>query len=172
MPGITPALNLPQLKRKGLTWDMGGIRAPYYTPTEVMNEAQPLKFDPAAPLQVLKAQTGDGAKVMGLAMQDVYDESGLGALKGYYFANNTRQPLRQGVKIGVIVGHGFVRVTNIEGVVSANTPVFYDPTTGMLMANGAAGNQIAAMFRENADNTAGNLTTGVLIEHNFPLVTA
>jgi hypothetical protein len=172
MPGITPALNLPQLKRKGLTWDMGGIRAPYYTPTQVMLEAQPLKFDPSAPLQVLTAQAGDGAKVFGLAMQEVYDESGLDRLKGYFFPNDTRQPLRQGVKIGVITGHGFVRVTNIEGVVSANTQVYFNPTTGMLMANGTSGNQISAMFRESADNTANNLTTGVLIEHMFPLVTA
>jgi hypothetical protein len=168
MAGVTPTLNLPKLKRKGISAAFHGIRAPFYTPTEVFGEGQPLKHGTSGQT-VLKPATLEGHLVFGLSLQETYTQSDT-RHKGHHYANDTRQELTPGCKIGVLVGHGFARITSYEGVVNEGDRLYVNPATGKLVASGGAavaGNRLPVVARESGNNTGG---TGkdILIEFDFP----
>jgi hypothetical protein len=177
---MTPTLNLPSLKKKGLTVMShlgGGIRAPFYVPNEVFPEGTVLKLDPAAGRKVIDekyvgvliAGTGDGPKAIGFAMQETYDDTLLGQLQGYRFANDTRQRLGTNEPIGVVVGSGYCETRNYVGVVAAGQKC-YVAVGGKLSAAVVAGNELPAVFETAGDATAGD-PKPVRVRFDFPLST-
>src|SRR5690349_14358370 len=95
--GITPALNLPKLKRKNITVQSNfpSIRTTFYVPLEAIVEGSAVKRDDETnvPGGIRMADTGEGAKVIGLALQNCYGTSALGdqfsQLEMYHFGNDT-----------------------------------------------------------------------------------
>ena len=179
MAGFSPTLNVPHLKRKGLMTLFGGVKAPFYTPSEVFLEGQPLKHDSAGGQKVLKAGSLEGALVFGLALQETYTQSDP-RLKGMRFPNDTRQELSDGVKIGVLMGHGFAQTLNYKGTISEGDQLYYDPADGKLIASGAAavtGNKLPIRARTGSAGTGGTgisvptLPNYITIEFDFPTVT-
>lgn len=140
MAGWTPELNLPTLKRKGLSvypWIGHPIQNPFYKPSEVMPEGAPVKFDTAIDGNIKKCVDGDGAACIGLALQEVYDDSVYGQLQGYNFPNDTRERLASGRPIGVLQGNGFAETINYAGTVGFNSPAYVGPS-GLLVTTGHA----------------------------------
>jgi len=117
MQGFTPAFSRPSRKRKGLVKLFGGISAPWYFTTEVVAEGTPMVLDLVTPDKMNVATTTQGASVAGLALQETYDEAAFGQLKGYHFANDTRQRL-DGNPIGLLMGAGWAATLNYTGAVS------------------------------------------------------
>jgi hypothetical protein len=170
---VIPTLNLPKLKRKGIMAHFGGLRVPFYTPTEVMLEGQPVKLDPAGGSKILKGTAGAtaGAEIMGFSLQETYIQSDA-RHKGHHYPNDTRQEILPGCKIGVLTGHGYMQTINYKGAVTEGGDVYFDPADGTLVGTGAAAiaqNKLPAKFRSAGTNNDGS-GPYVLVEFNFPLV--
>lgn len=168
---FTPTLNLPSLKRKGVMAHFGGIREPFWSPTEVFLEGQPLKRDTTKEEHVLKAGSLEGALVIGFSLQETYTVSDK-RHKGHHYPNDTRQELNPGCKIGVITGRGSIQTINYKGVVAAGDDVYYDPADGKLVASGGAavsGNKLPAKFRTSG-NGSDSKPAYVRVEFNFPVL--
>jgi hypothetical protein len=153
MPGFTPTLRLPSLKKKNLTTNFHGIKAPFYVPTEVMPEGCPVKFTSGNPREkIQKAVAGDGAVCIGFALQEVYDDSLLDQLAGYHFPNDTRQKL-DGMPIGVLMGTGWMETRYYKGTVAAGQSVYISTDASKLVGSGGdavSGNKIAKAVFEGA----------------------
>jgi hypothetical protein len=167
---MTPILNLPKLKKKMLTVmsNFPSIRAPFYVPKEVFPEGTAVKLDPATPNGILMSQTGNGAVTIGLALQETYDDTVLGQLQGYNFANDTRQRL-DGSPIGVLTGQGYAEIRNYVGQFAWNSPVYVGPS-GMLVTTGhawAVSNNLLPVIAETAGQDG---SIAVRIRFNFKLV--
>ncbi|MCL2641878.1 MAG: hypothetical protein FWD53_13590 [Phycisphaerales bacterium] len=164
----TPGLNLPPRKTKGLIKLFGGLSVPFYTVETVMAEGTPLK--PAATAHTMEMPAnGEGAKVIGLALQETYDESAFGQLRGYYFVNDTRQRL-DGAPIGVLCGAGYAMTNNYAGDVKWGDQGYVeidasDKVTGKMTATSSTGNKIPVVF-EGIGKDGDKL---VRIRFDFPL---
>lgn len=168
---FSPTLNLPQLKKKGITVmsNFPSIRSPFYVPDEVMLEGAPVKRKAADKTRILKSVAGDGAVTIGLALQDVYDESALGAqysqLAGHHFGNDTSQALN-GMPIGVLMGSGYAEIRNYTGVIAVGDQLGIDPANpGKLKASVVAADQIPAF----TETTGTDGDKPVRIRFDFPL---
>ena len=136
---FSPRLNLPSLKKKGLIKLWAGLSLPFFYPVAAVVEGQPMKphsspdtaatYDAVQKMQA--AVGGEGAKVFGLALQIAYDDSALGVLAGYHFANNTEQRL-DGMPIGVLTGVGEALLSNYQGTVTAGHQLAIGPS-GLLV---------------------------------------
>jgi hypothetical protein len=137
MNAFTPPLNLPKRKVKGLIKVFGGLSVPWYFTTAVVKEGTPMKLDLNTQDKADVAAPGvaDNLNVIGLALQETYDESAFGQLKGYHFANDTRQRL-DGNPIGMLMGAGWAMTNNYVGTVSYGKIAAIAPSG--LMKDGSA----------------------------------
>ncbi len=150
MAGFTPTLNLQARKQKGLIKLFGGTVAPWYFTTQVVKEGTPMKLDPTTAGLVLPCGTTDGALCIGLATQETYDESAFGQLKGYHFANDTRQRLN-GEPIGILMGAGWALTNYWVGSAPAYGTQAYLTASGMTATPGASGAALPIIFEGAAD---------------------
>jgi len=163
-----PGLNLPTRKVKGLIKLFGGLSVPFYTVETVMAEGTPLK--PAATPHTMEVPlNGEGAKVIGLALQETYDESSFGQLKGYYFTNDTRQRLDR-YPVGVLCGAGYGMTNNYAGEVEWGDQAYLaidaaNKFTGKMTATASENNKIPVVF-EGIGKDGDKL---VRIRFDFPL---
>lgn len=167
MQNFAPKQDLTKLgrKQKGLTKEFGGIAAPYYWTDVVMPEGTPLKFHATVAEKVVPPVTGEGAKVIGLSLQEVYDDAAWGQLKGYHRANDTAA--RVGDPIGVLTGTGYAQTNCYVGAVTPGAPAFLDfsGSTPKLTATSSTNNAVPIVFE-------GSGTDGksmVRIRFNFDL---
>jgi hypothetical protein len=161
---FTPGFDFNAMKRKtkGLVKMFGGLAAPFYYTDVVVKEGTPMKLH-ATPLKMVPSAVGDGAVTLGLALQETYDESAFGQLKGYHFANDTRQRL-DGMPIGLLTGCGYAATNYYVGTVAWNDRAYI---TASGMANsGGANDKLPVVFESGG--TAG--ATLVRIRFDFPLV--
>jgi hypothetical protein len=170
MAGFAPSLNLPSLKKKGITVmsNFPSIRSPFHVPTEVMNEGAPVKRV-GSTMNIVKAVAGDGAVAIGLVLQDVYDESGLGAqysqLAGHHFGNDTAQALN-GMPVGVLMGTGYAEIRNYTGAVAINDHLGIDPANaGKVKTSAVVADQLPVW----AESTGTDGDKPVRIRFDFPL---
>jgi len=166
-PMYQPTLNIPQRYQKGLIKLMGGLAAPFYTPTSVVVEGMPMKFS-ATPNGVDPTAGGDGASIVGLSMQVIYDDVAWGQLRGYQLVNNTWA--RLGSVGGLLTGTGYALTTFYAGAVAWAQPAYINPVAGAdfgkMTASGVSANLLPVVFE--GSGTEGN--TPVRIRFNFKLV--
>jgi hypothetical protein len=181
MPGVQPPLSLPRLKKKMLSVmsNFPSIRAPFYVPQEVMHEGAAVKRHATIANGIVNSGANDGAATIGLAMQEVYDNSAaaLGTqfsqLAEYHFNNDTAQPLN-GQPIGVLMGQGYAEIRNYVGTFAPESPVYVGPS-GLLVTTGhamAVANNLLPIVCEG-DGKNGSGTNGdrpVRIRFNFKMV--
>lgn len=112
------AMNFQSRKRKGLIKLFEGIAAPWYFTNDIVAEGTPMRqlLNPDQMTLCVAGQT-HGPLCFGLALQQTYDESALGQLSGYHFANDTRQRLN-GLPIGLLTGKGWAATLNYTGTVT------------------------------------------------------
>jgi hypothetical protein len=164
----TPVLNIPTRHQKGLVKMFGGIAAPFYATSVVVAEGQPMKFG-AAQDEIDPVGDGEGAaSCVGLALQETYDESAFGQLKGYHFSNSTRQRL-DGSPIGLLTGQGWAMTNFYTGAVAwgnaAYMSIVAGATHGKLKASGVAGDLLPVVFEGAGTDGA----TMVRIRFNFKI---
>lgn len=170
---FTPNLNLPNRRQKGLTKIFtgnagSGIPCPFYYTTDVVREGQPMKFGTAQDL-VLACEQGDGAKAMGLVMQQTYNETNWDPeLRGFYLAGNTKQRL-DGQPIGVLMGSGFAQTTNYVGTVAFGTRA-YIAASGYLAPSGTNGADADDKLPVVFEGAGTDGDTEVRIRFDFPVV--
>ncbi len=165
--GFTPSFYLPRIKRKGLHAVNGGIKAPYYFVNEAVLEGQPLKLAKNDGANLTKVSdnpllvscavgASDGAKVIGLALQNTYDDALTGQmaqLRGYHFPNDTAQRL-DGMPIGILMGQGWAVLENFTGLVAAHEQLGVGPS-GLLAGattSGLASGDKVPVWAENSGN--------------------
>lgn len=166
MNSFTPAYNSPKRKQKGLIKMFGGISVPFYFVTQVVAEGTPVKFDLAVPEKLTVSAPGDGAATVGLTLQETYDESGFGQLKGYHFANDTRQRL-DGNPIGVLMGNGWALTNNFTGVVAYGNQAAIAASGKLKAAAGVAADNLPVFF----EGAGSNGDTMVRVRFDFPVAT-
>lgn len=162
-----PGLNMPSRKQKGLIKLFGGLAVPFYKVDTVMLEGTPVKPSATAHTVELPLNT-EGAKVIGLAMQETYDESAFGQLKGYHFVNDTRQRL-DGMPIGILTGVGYALTNNYVGAVTWGDKAYLalnaTTVTGKMTKAVTANNALPIVF----EGTGTDGDKMVRIRFNFPL---
>jgi hypothetical protein len=156
-------------KQKGLTKMFAGDAPPFYTPGEVMPEGAPVKFGTEIG-ELLICPVAEGAtKCVGLAMQDVYNDSiggQMSQLENYHFANDTAQRL-DGQPIGLLTGCGWASTTNYIGTVGWGDQV-YVGASGKLSGAGDADSKIPARFEGSLeDGSDATAPTPARIRFNF-----
>jgi hypothetical protein len=167
MRSANPILNIPQYHKKGLMvlTPQKSIQANFYFVTTEVAEGTPLLDDATADFQLKAAVAGQthGAKVRGLALQLTYDDSKLGELAGYHFANNTKQRL-DGQPIGVLMGQGWALTNNYWGQVNFGDQASVG-ASGKLVVSGVSGDKLPIYF----EGSGLNGSTMVQIRFDFPL---
>jgi hypothetical protein len=150
-------LNIPHRYKKGLIKLFtgnpgGGIPAPFYYTTAVVQEGAPMMLGSTQDL-ILPCPQGSAALCFGLAMQNTYDESTWDPqLKGLHFANNTRQRL-DGSPIGILTGKGYA-VTLNTAVPVAYGQQAYIAASGYLGVSGTNGATSTSMLPIVYEGTA------------------
>lgn len=167
MNSFTPALNIPKRKVKGLVKVFGGLSVPWYFTDVVVKEGTPMKFNLAIADKMVVALPAvtDNVNVVGLALQETYDESAFGQLKGYHFANDTRQRL-DGNPIGLLMGHGWALTNNYVGAVAYGQQGAIAPS-GLLKdgTSAPAGDKLPLWF----EGAGLNGDTMVRVRFDFPV---
>lgn len=173
MDSITPNLNLPTRKTKKLVKhgdaNLGGVSVGWYMTRQVVGEATPMYITTEKDV-VAKCVAGQshGAKTFGLTLQETYEDSVLGQLSGYNFANDTRIPIStaSGVKnrpITILTGKGYASTTNYAGAVAIGDNA-YIGADGKLAATGAEGDKLPIVFEGAGEDG----DTMVRIRFDFP----
>lgn len=165
MEMFTPHLNLPTRKTKGLIKLFAGISAGFYHTNSVVAEGTPMV--PVNTLGLMRPAVkgdADGPKVFGLALQDTYDDSTWGQLRGYHFANDTRQRL-DGQPIGLLCGAGWGLTLNYWGVIAYGDTAAVGASGRLEKHSNVEGDKLPIVFE--AAGTNGN--TLVRIRFDFPV---
>lgn len=168
------ALNFQNRKQKGLVKMFGGISCPFYFTNDVVKEGTPMRLITANIDQMTFCSQGQthGAKCIGLALQETYDESVMGQLKGYHFANDTRQRLN-GNPIGVLTGKGWAFTTNYFGTVANGQQAAIGPSGYLIDGTSAAsGDKLPVYFEGTGGTNNSNVlaaTSPVRIRFDFPV---
>jgi hypothetical protein len=179
-PSGAGALNFQVRKVKGLVKMFEGISCPWYFTNDVVQEGTPMRQITANPDQmtVCVAGSSHGPQCFGLALQQTYDESAFGQLKGYHFANDTRQRLN-GLPIGLLTGKGWAGTLNYSGTVSYGQQAAIGPSGALIgVTGGTPTNDKLPIVFEGA-GTNNNVNSGgvngalgatlVRIRFDFPL---
>lgn len=173
------------LERKILSKNLGGIPLPELFPTEAMSEgaAVRLAYDQSdatgTPNGIAVADNTEGAYVIGLAMQSVYDDSTYPThLKGYTQFNNTSEALGSKRPIGVLSGYGIATTLWYAGEIVRGEQAFLGPNgllVGAAHASAATGtNALPVYFMDDSpDGGEGDVALAerkpVKIRYHFPL---
>jgi hypothetical protein len=170
-------LRLPTHKRKGLHAIFGGQRAPFYFTSDTVVEGAPMKLKTFAAtgnvqnneITVADAGASDGPKVLGLALQNTYDEATVGQLSqlaGYHFANDTSQRT-DGQPIGLLTGQGWGILASYHGTLAAGEQLAVGPSGHLVGADsyaGVASGDLVPVWAENS----GTGMSDVRIRFDFP----
>ena len=167
MDQFNPAYYVGTRKQKGLVKLFGGLAVPFYFCDDIVAEGTPMKLSTTVDKMTLPAN-GEGAKVIGLAMQMTYDDTAFGQLRGYHFYNDTRA--RKGSPIGLLTGTGFALTNNYKGAVHWGDAAYLEidgsnAVTGKLTAAVTTNNGVKVVFE--GSGTDGDKL--VRIRFDFPL---
>lgn len=175
-------LNFQNRKRKGLVKLFEGISAPWYYTLDVVAEGTPMRQLLTQDKMTFCAQgSTHGPLCFGLALQQTYDESAFDQLKGYHFANDTRQRLN-GLPIGLLTGKGWAATLNYTGTVTYGQQAAIGPSGFLIGSTGGtpSGDKLPIVFEGAGVSSAAtpgandqtSLPTGanlVRIRFDFPL---